>query len=106
MEIFYDLTSLFQFAGLDSSKICDIITILKNPNFIIRNIRARATHYHAEFVLRAREKVIVKSKPDFLLILMAVFGLGVAVTLVAPVASSKTVSAPASELQAGVIIQR
>ncbi|MEH6584477.1 MAG: hypothetical protein V7754_21270 [Halioglobus sp.] len=48
----------------------------------------------------------MKSKPDFLLILMAVFGLGVAVTLVAPVASSKTVSAPASELQAGVIIQR
>ncbi|MFK8047369.1 MAG: hypothetical protein AB8B81_02925 [Halioglobus sp.] len=47
----------------------------------------------------------MKSKPDFLLIVMAVFGLGVVLTFVAPVTSSKTTAAPASELQAGVIVQ-
>jgi hypothetical protein len=55
---------------------------------------------------RLKEKVIVKRKPDFLLILMAVFGLGVALTLIAPMTSSKTAAAPASALQAGVIIQK
>ena len=48
----------------------------------------------------------MKRKPDFLLILMAVFGLGVAVTLILPATSSDTVAAPESELQAGVIIKR
>ena len=47
----------------------------------------------------------MKRKPDFLLIIVAVFGLGVAVTLATSAVSSKTVAAPASELQAGVIIQ-
>ena len=51
-----------------------------------------------------REK-IVKRKPDFLLILMAVFGLGVAITLALPVTSGKISAAPASQLQAGVIIE-
>jgi hypothetical protein len=46
----------------------------------------------------------VKRKPDFLLILMAVFGMGVLVTLLLPMANN-TVAAPASELQAGVIIR-
>ena len=47
----------------------------------------------------------MKSKPDFLLIVMAVFGLGVVLTFVAPVTFSKTNAAPASELHAGVIVQ-
>jgi hypothetical protein len=46
----------------------------------------------------------VKSKPDLLLILVAVFGLGVVLTLMLPMAANDTVAAPASELQAGVII--
>jgi hypothetical protein len=44
-------------------------------------------------------------KPDVLLILMAAFGLGVLMTLLLPVAANDTVAAPASELQAGVIIR-
>ncbi len=47
----------------------------------------------------------MKRKPDFLLILMAAFGIGVLVTLALPMTSNDTVAAPASELQAGVIIQ-
>jgi hypothetical protein len=47
----------------------------------------------------------VKRKPDLMLILMAVFGMGVLVTLMLPMAANNTVAAPASELQAGVIIQ-
>jgi hypothetical protein len=47
----------------------------------------------------------VKRKPDLLLILMALFGLGVVVTLVAPMTSNPSVAAPASELQAGVIVR-
>lgn len=45
------------------------------------------------------------SKPDLLFILMVAFGLGVVVTLFVPVAASDTASVPASELQAGVIIE-
>ena len=40
-----------------------------------------------------------------MLILMAAFGMGVVVTLMLPMAASDSVAAPASELQAGVIIQ-
>ncbi len=47
----------------------------------------------------------MKRKPDFLLILMAVFGVGVLVTLALPITANDTVAAPASELQAGVIVQ-
>lgn len=47
----------------------------------------------------------MKRKPDLMLILMAVFGMGVVVTLMLPMAANDTVAAPASELQAGVIIQ-
>ena len=49
-------------------------------------------------------QIEVKRKPDFLLILMAVFGMGVLVTLLLPMAND-TVAAPASELQAGIIIR-
>lgn len=44
----------------------------------------------------------VKKKPDLLVVLLAVFGLGVAVTLLMPVSSSRSVAEPASALQAGV----
>jgi len=40
-----------------------------------------------------------------MLILMAVFGMGVLVTLLLPMTANDTVAAPASELQAGVIIR-
>lgn len=43
-------------------------------------------------------------KPDLLFVLMVVFGLGVLVTLMLPLSANDTVAAPASELQAGVII--
>lgn len=46
----------------------------------------------------------VKRKPDLMVILMAVFGLGVVVTLMLPMAANNTVAEPASGLQAGVII--
>jgi len=47
----------------------------------------------------------VKRKPDFVLILVAAFGLGVLATLLLPMAANDTVAAPASELHAGVIIR-
>lgn len=47
----------------------------------------------------------MKRKPDLMLILMAVFGMGVVVTLMLPMAATDSVAAPASELQAGVIIR-
>jgi ABC-type arginine transport system permease subunit len=46
----------------------------------------------------------VRTKPDLMMILLAVFGVGVLVTLLLPMAASDSVAAPASELQAGVII--
>ena len=47
----------------------------------------------------------MSSKPDVLLMLMAAFGIGVLVTLLVSMASSDTVAAPASQLQAGVLVQ-
>ncbi len=55
-------------------------------------------------VQRKKESDQVKRKPDLLLILMAAFGMGVVATLLLPMAANDTVAAPASELQAGVII--
>lgn len=52
-----------------------------------------------------REWITLKRKPDLMLVLMAVFGMGVAITLILPMAANDTVAAPASELQAGVLIQ-
>jgi acyl-coenzyme A synthetase/AMP-(fatty) acid ligase len=46
----------------------------------------------------------VKRKPDMLLVLMAAFGVGVLVTMMMPMMATDTVAAPASALQAGVII--
>ncbi len=53
---------------------------------------------------RERTKT-VKSRPDPMLILMALFGLGVVITLMLPVAANDSVAAPASALQAGVIVE-
>lgn len=44
-------------------------------------------------------------KPDLLVVLMIAFGIGLLVTLLLPATASDSVAAPASELQAGVIIQ-
>jgi hypothetical protein len=52
------------------------------------------------------ERKTVKQKPDLLLILMAVFGMGVVATLLMPMTSNVSVAGPASELQAGVIIKK
>jgi len=46
---------------------------------------------------------VVKRKPDLIVILLAVFGLGVLATLMLPMSSAPTVAEPASALQAGVI---
>jgi hypothetical protein len=46
---------------------------------------------------------IVKRKPDLMLVLLAVFGLGVVITLSLPMSSSRSVAEPVSALQAGVI---
>lgn len=46
----------------------------------------------------------MKSKPDFILVLVAAFGIGVLVTMLLPLTATDTVAAPASELQAGLII--
>jgi hypothetical protein len=51
------------------------------------------------------ERSEVKRKPDLLLIIMALFGLGVVATLAIPMTSNVSVAAPASELQAGVIVE-
>jgi hypothetical protein len=46
----------------------------------------------------------VKRTPDFVLVLAAVFAVGVVLTLLLPLAANNSVADPASELQAGVII--
>ena len=45
----------------------------------------------------------MKRKPDLMVVLLAVFGLGVVVTLLAPMSSTRSVAEPVSPLQAGVI---
>ena len=44
----------------------------------------------------------MKRKPDLLVVLLAIFGLGVLVTLLAPISSSSSIAEPVSPLQAGV----
>ncbi|WP_154662953.1 hypothetical protein [Congregibacter litoralis] len=48
----------------------------------------------------------MKQRPDMLLVLTAVFGLGVVITLMPPVSANSSVAAPPSPLQAGVILER
>jgi hypothetical protein len=47
----------------------------------------------------------VKTKPDMILILLAIFGLGLAITLLVPFSSSQSVAEPLPPLQAGVFSQ-
>ncbi len=53
---------------------------------------------------KRESEIKVKRKPDMLLILLAAFGVGVLVTMFVPMTASDTIAAPASELQAGVIL--
>lgn len=53
-----------------------------------------------------KTETIVKQRPDMLLVLTAVFGLGVVITLMLPVSANSSVAAPPSPLQAGVILER
>lgn len=43
-------------------------------------------------------------KPDLVFVLIVAFAAGVVLTALLPFASNETVAAPASELQAGVIV--
>ena len=45
----------------------------------------------------------MKKKPDLLVVLMAAFGIGVLITMLVPMSSSRTVAEPVSALQAGVL---
>ena len=47
----------------------------------------------------------MKRKPDLLMVLLAVFGLGVVITVIVPMSSSPSVAEPANGLQAGVFSQ-
>lgn len=51
------------------------------------------------------ENIKLTTKPDLLFVLLLAFAVGVLGTLLLPLAANDTVAAPASELQAGVIIQ-
>ena len=55
-------------------------------------------------IILARDTKLTR-KPDLLFVLLLAFGLGVLGTLLLPLTANHTVAAPASELQAGVIIQ-
>jgi hypothetical protein len=48
--------------------------------------------------------VVVTKKPDLVFVLIVAFAAGVVLTALLPFASNETVAAPASELQAGVIV--
>jgi acyl-CoA synthetase (AMP-forming)/AMP-acid ligase II len=48
----------------------------------------------------------MKNRPDTMLVLLAAFVLGVVVTLLLPASSSRTVAAPESPLQAGLVLER
>ncbi len=49
-------------------------------------------------------EITLSRKPDLLFVLLLAFGVGVLVTLLLPLTANDTVAAPASELQAGIII--
>lgn len=46
----------------------------------------------------------MNKRPDTMFVLIAVFALGMGATLLLPMASSQTSAAPASPLQAGIIL--
>jgi hypothetical protein len=45
----------------------------------------------------------VKRKPDLMVVVLALFGLGVVITLLAPLSATRSVAEPVSALQAGVL---
>ena len=47
----------------------------------------------------------MKRKPDLIVVLLALFGLGVVATLLLPMSSTRSVAEPVSALQAGVFSQ-
>ena len=47
-------------------------------------------------------EIDVKRKPDLMVVLMALFGLGVVITLLAPISATRSVAEPVSALQVGV----
>ena len=47
----------------------------------------------------------MKRKPDFIMVLMALFGLGVVLTLLMPIGASHSVAKPVSASQAGIFSQ-
>ena len=69
-----------------------------------RGIRGRQTKV-CTVIIRKFVGFELKRKPDLMLVLLAVFGLGVVITLIAPMSSTRSVAEPASPLQAGVITQ-
>lgn len=56
-------------------------------------------------LVKSARGITVKKKPDVILVLLAIFGLGLAVTLLTPFSSSQSVAEPLSALQAGVFSQ-
>jgi hypothetical protein len=49
--------------------------------------------------------VTVKRKPDLMLVLLAVFGVSMVVTLMLPISATRSVAEPASPLQAGLLAE-
>lgn len=48
----------------------------------------------------------MKDRPDMILVLAAILGIGVFLTVILPISSGSTVAAPASPLQAGILESR
>ena len=48
----------------------------------------------------------MKKRPDTMLVLLTAFVLGVVVTLLLPASSSRSVAAPETPLQAGLLLKR
>lgn len=87
---------------MDIDRLCEIITKVSRCTrlTIIKTTVAK----NGRVVDVQESDTAVRTKPDLMVILLAVFGVGVLVTLLLPMAASDSVAAPASELQAGVII--
>lgn len=89
-------------AELRSNQFCEILTIASTRFFGLLKALEGLTTSDVEAM---EEKLFVKRKPDLLFILITSFSVGVLLTVLAPMAATITVAAPASELHAGVFIQ-
>lgn len=87
---------------MDIHHLCEIIPKVSRCQRLTI-IKATASQNGRAMDVRESDTA-VRTKPDLMMILLAVFGVGVLVTLLLPMAASDSVAAPASELQAGVII--